>query len=135
MGSRQGRATSVSASRTVIGEALHGRVEIAAVGRSKYFLACRHLRFLDQGSTEIQQIYWLALFNIAGAAVLIRPTGKLRMGVMRKLPVVPLCRRPAVLLETPNQPHPSAHPVPPRGAYRDRHGRWVRDAMDALASR
>ena len=50
---------------------------------------------------------------------------------MRKLPVVPLCRRPAALLNTPNQQHPSARPVPTRGAYRDRHGRWVRDAMDA----
>jgi hypothetical protein len=25
------------------------------------------------------------------------------------------------------------HPVPAGGAYRDRHGRWVRDAMDAAA--
>ena len=24
------------------------------------------------------------------------------------------------------------HPVPTRGAYRDRHGRWARDAMDAF---
>jgi hypothetical protein len=23
------------------------------------------------------------------------------------------------------------HPVPHRGAFRDRHGRWARDAMDA----
>ena len=35
---------------------------------------------------------------------------------------------------TPNQPYNSAHPVLLRGAYRDRHGRWVRDAMDAAAS-
>jgi len=27
-----------------------------------------------------------------------------------------------------------AHPVPPRGAYRDRYGRWVRDAVDAAVS-
>jgi hypothetical protein len=26
------------------------------------------------------------------------------------------------------------HPVPIRGAYRDRHGRWVRDAVDAAVS-
>jgi hypothetical protein len=26
-----------------------------------------------------------------------------------------------------------AIPCPPRGAYRDRHERWARDAMDALA--
>jgi hypothetical protein len=56
MGSPQGRATSVSASRIVIGEALHGRVEIAAVSSSsKCFLPCRYSRFLDQGSTEIQK--------------------------------------------------------------------------------
>jgi hypothetical protein len=28
-----------------------------------------------------------------------------------------------------------AIPHPRRGAYRDRHGRWARDAMDALAAR
>jgi hypothetical protein len=40
----------------VIGEALYGRVEIAAVSSSsKRFLPCRHLRFLDQGSTELQK--------------------------------------------------------------------------------
>jgi hypothetical protein len=32
---------------------------------------------------------------------------------------------------TPTTP---AIPVPARGAYRDRHGRWVRDAVDAAAS-
>ena len=35
---------------------------------------------------------------------------------------------------TPNHPYNSRHPAPMRGAYRDRHGRWVRDAMDAAAS-
>src|SRR3984885_5924807 len=29
----------------------------------------------------------------------------------------------------------SRHPVPSRGAYRDRHGRWARGAIDALAAR
>ena len=29
----------------------------------------------------------------------------------------------------------SRHPASIRGAYRDRHGRWVRDAVDAIASR
>ena len=28
----------------------------------------------------------------------------------------------------------SPHPVPARGALRDRHGRWARDAMDASRS-
>ena len=35
---------------------------------------------------------------------------------------------------TPNHPYTSAHPAPMRGAYRDRHGRWARDAMDAAVS-
>jgi hypothetical protein len=26
------------------------------------------------------------------------------------------------------------YPAPARGAFRDRHGRWVRDAMDVAAS-
>jgi hypothetical protein len=65
---------------------------------------------------------------------LIRPTGKSCMRVMHNLPVVPMCRRRAALFKTPNQHHPSACPAPTRGAYRDRHGRWVRDAMDALAT-
>jgi hypothetical protein len=28
----------------------------------------------------------------------------------------------------------SPHPAPTGGAYRDRHGRWMRDAMDAQAA-
>ena len=35
---------------------------------------------------------------------------------------------------TPNHPYNAAHPAPMRGAYRDRHGRWARDAMDAAVS-
>src|SRR5262249_32740717 len=31
-----------------------------------------------------------------------------------------------------NQNDPRARPVPTRGALRDRHERWARDAMDAL---
>ena len=31
----------------------------------------------------------------------------------------------------PNQPYNSRHPAPTRGAYRDRHGRWVRGAVAA----
>ena len=34
----------------------------------------------------------------------------------------------------PNHPYNSRHPAPARGAYRDRHGRWARDAMDAAVS-
>ncbi len=61
-------------------------------------------------------------------------TGKSRMRVMRNLPVVPLCRRRAALPKTPNQWLPSARPALSRGALRDRHGRWVRDAVDAVAT-
>jgi hypothetical protein len=32
---------------------------------------------------------------------------------------------------TPNHPYNSGHPAPTRGAYRDRHGRWVRGAVAA----
>jgi hypothetical protein len=35
------------------------------------------------------------------------------------------------LISTPNQWLPFAYPASARGAYRDRHGRWERDAMDA----
>ena len=39
---------------------------------------------------------------------------------------------PARLRRRANQWPQSARLVPTRGAYRDRHGRWARDAMDAL---
>ena len=35
---------------------------------------------------------------------------------------------------TPNQKYKRVIPPPLRGAYRERHGRWVRDAVDAAAS-
>ena len=38
------------------------------------------------------------------------------------------------LRDYPKSPLQLRHPAPTRGAYRDRHGRWVRDAMDAAAS-
>jgi hypothetical protein len=34
----------------------------------------------------------------------------------------------------PNHTYSFRRPVPARGAARDRHGRWARDAMDAAAS-
>src|ERR1700730_1390695 len=40
---------------------------------------------------------------------------------------IPLLRRPKSILKL-------RHPVPHRGAFRDRHGRWARDAVDAAAS-
>ena len=37
----------------------------------------------------------------------------------------------ASLISAPNHLHIHRRPVPHRGTYRDRHGRWVRDAVDA----
>jgi hypothetical protein len=58
-----------------------------------------------------------------------------RRPAMRRLPVVPVCRRATLLLISANQKHILCRPVLIRGAARDRHGRGVRDAMDALAPR
>jgi len=50
------------------------------------------------------------------------------------LHVVPICRTSPALRCRANQNDALAHPAPIRGAARDRHGRWVWDAMDAAAS-
>jgi hypothetical protein len=65
---------------------------------------------------------------------LICPTGKLRMRVMRKLPVVPICRNPTALPLHPNQRQISRCPVlTKRGASRS--SRTLRrDAVDAEVS-
>jgi hypothetical protein len=55
------------------------------------------------------------------------------MRVMRKLPVVPICRMRAALSKDPNQQHICAVPLSQKGALRDRHERRKRDAMDAAA--
>jgi hypothetical protein len=55
-----------------------------------------------------------------------------RMQPMRKLPVVPICRRPLLLLVPPNHKHDPRRPASmKRGVTADRHETWVRDAMDA----
>jgi hypothetical protein len=41
--------------------------------------------------------------------------------------------RPQLLISSPNQHYTPRRPVPARGALRDRHGRWARDAMDVAA--
>ena len=46
------------------------------------------------------------------------------------LPVVPIGRSRHPLIATPNQNQNPAIPSLIRGAYRDRHERWVRDAVD-----
>ena len=53
------------------------------------------------------------------------PTGK----SLKTCP--PLARKIIRFAFTPNQPYNSRHPAPTRGAYRDRHGRWVRGAVAA----
>ncbi len=50
------------------------------------------------------------------------------------LPVVSICRNPTALILPPNQKHFPRCPASIRGAFRDRHERWVRDAVDALAT-
>jgi len=53
------------------------------------------------------------------------------VGRRTDLPVVPIGRRRASLWRRANHGHFFPRPVPvDRGAYRDRHERWVRDAMD-----
>ena len=60
------------------------------------------------------------------------------MHTVRELPVVPICRRGLILIfriqldAAPNQRHLLARPASTRGAFRDRHERWARDAMDAI---
>ena len=46
-------------------------------------------------------------------------------------PVQPSHEKYSASRSTPNHPYNSRHPAPTRGAYRDRHGRWVRGAVAA----
>src|SRR6266436_5452241 len=131
MGSRQGRATSVSAGRIVIGEELYGRVEIAAVSSSsKCFLPCRHSRFLDQGSTEIQKlmrekphVHGCKMWHCGRPPMAQNGPG--RMSAMS-----PLCARKRTSLESrlfgavpPAERRLSAQPSPP--SNKPQHGRSV----------
>jgi hypothetical protein len=60
------------------------------------------------------------------------PTGNPRMDTMRNLPVALTCRRQPSLPCRANHPHLFGHPAASaRGAFRDRHERWLWDAMDA----
>ena len=49
------------------------------------------------------------------------------------LPVALIGRRCEPLSRRANQKQNLGHPVPDKGAFRDRHERWVRGAVDALA--
>ena len=53
-------------------------------------------------------------------------------GFLAKCLSSPFCKN-IFVSRLPKSLYNSRHPVPHRGAFRDRHGRWVRDAMDALA--
>jgi hypothetical protein len=53
----------------------------------------------------------------------------------RILPVVPICRGHFACAVGQITGLSSPVSRPKRGAYRDRHGRWARDAMDALGAR
>ena len=46
--------------------------------------------------------------------------------------VKPLLQKYFYFRPDPNQRHIQTRPVPTRGALRDRHGRWVRDAVDVM---
>jgi len=54
---------------------------------------------------------------------------------MRNLPVVPICRMATGIALSGKSERSSARLAPTWGAYRDRHGRWERDAMDAACCR
>ena len=60
------------------------------------------------------------------------PPRSLRIHVMRQLPVVPICRTSRPLRCRANQNHALVCLAATRGTYRDRHGRGLRDAMDAV---
>jgi hypothetical protein len=60
---------------------------------------------------------------------------KFSCGVNAILPVQSRVAKIFPFPDHPNQIHISSHPVPLRGAFRDRHERWVRDAMDTAATK
>jgi hypothetical protein len=63
------------------------------------------------------------------------PTGNFRMRVMRKLPVVPICRRCSRLLRRANHNDALAHPASvKRDVSADRHDTWGGDAVDAVGT-
>ena len=64
---------------------------------------------------------------------ILRCFAGVRIDVLRLiLPVVPICRIPTGIAFFPKSERSFAHPVSTRGALRDRHERWKRDAMDAI---
>jgi hypothetical protein len=61
------------------------------------------------------------------------PTGSSRMQPIRNLPVAPACRTRSRLRRRANHAHLFAHPAALQRAFRDRHERWLWDAMDAAS--
>jgi hypothetical protein len=55
-------------------------------------------------------------------------------GQISHIPVQPLSKKYSGSLPTQITSLSAAIPCPLRGAYRDRHGRWARDAVDAAAA-
>jgi hypothetical protein len=46
----------------------------------------------------------------------------------------PVCKN-ILIFRNPNQVYIDSRPAPPRGAFRDRHERWRRDAVDAVGAK
>jgi hypothetical protein len=73
-----------------------------------------------------------AVTAAARSRALTCPTGNFRMRAMRKLPVVPICRRRQRLRRRANHNDALAHPASmKRDVSADRHDTWGGDAVDA----
>src|ERR1700760_205517 len=63
----------------------------------------------------------------------LNTTGNSDIAAMSILPVVLICRTRACLPRRANHWFQSSRLASTRGAYRDRHGRWMRDAVGVSA--
>ena len=72
---------------------------------------------------------WIASLSLAMTAERVLHARHAQIARRAKVTQTFLLRRRA------NQNHAPARPAPTRGAFRDRHGRWERDAMDAACCR
>jgi hypothetical protein len=73
-----------------------------------------------------------ALVNRDDGALRLRRSGNSRIRALRKLPVVPICRRETRLRRRANQNDLLAHPASmKRDVTANRHDTWGGDAMDA----
>src|SRR5690348_9185314 len=96
--------------------------------------------FLSQTGTGFVRSATLSLAHalatkVKRRSVLRCPAGNSRILPMRKLPVVPICRRYFRLPRRANHHDLLAHPAPmKRDVSADRHDTWGGDAMDAEAA-